>query len=215
MTALPLYDPVIWPCSCCGLDRTFTFMSQTDQTVCRLCQRHGQDGDKRLTLHRDWWRKYTDGLRAAHSTEAAGWRAAAHGLEAKIAERDRKLADMRTVAIRGYEQTPLGGIRAWLQEGIVIDAESKMRGAYRARDKVMGTLWRFDRLHHEADKPDMCSCGERSDQCKEFETLASVIDALDKWETKQIEFLRKDVEHNLPREHPEVQKQRSYRGYAT
>jgi len=30
VTALPLYDPVTWPCACCGLDRVFTFMSQTE-----------------------------------------------------------------------------------------------------------------------------------------------------------------------------------------
>lgn len=213
MTELPLYNPVFWPCSCCGLDRPFTFTSQTDQTVCRLCRRHGQDRDKQLKLHRDWWREYTAALHTEHSAEAAGWRAAADELEAKVIERDRRLADMRAVAVRGYEQTPLGGIRAWLQEGIVLDAESKMRGAYRARDKIMGTIWRIDRLHHEADTLDMCSCGKRSDQCKEFKALAPVVETLDKWEAKQIEFLKKRFEHNLPREHPEVQKERSYRDY--
>lgn len=209
---LPLYDPVMWPCSCCGLDRVFTFMSQTDQTVCDLCRRHGQDTDRRLALHRDWWREHDEALHAEYTAQAAIWRAAADALEAKIVERDRKLADMRLVAIRGYEQTPLGGIRAWLQEGIVLDAESKLRGAYWARDKVMGTIWRFDRLHNDTEKPGTCSCGKRTDQCKEFKTLAPVVDALYKWETKQLEVLRRGYEHNLPKEHPEVQRQRN-RGY--
>lgn len=212
MATLPLYNPVTWPCSCCGLDRTFTFTSQSDQAVCNLCQRHGQDSDRRVTLHRDWWREYTAGLRADHAAAAASWHSAANALEAKIVERDRMLADMRSVALRGYEQTPLGGIKAWLQDGVVLDAESKMRGAYRSRDKVMYTVWRLDRLHREADKPDMCSCGERAERCKELKALAPVTEALDKWETKQIELLQKGLQHNLPREHPEVVKmQRSQR----
>lgn len=213
MAALPLYDPVMWPCSCCGLDREFTFMSQTDQTICKPCQHHGQDTDKRVALHRDWWREYVHGLKSDHGAEAAGWHAAADQLEAKIIERDRRLADMRAVAIRGYEQTPLGGIRAWLQEGIVLDAESKMRGAYRARDKVMSSIWRMDRIHHESDKAEVCSCGKRTDRCREFQALAPVVDTLDKWEVKQVEFLRKHLEHHLPREHPEVQKQRGLGGW--
>ena len=89
-----------------------------------------------------------------------------------------------------------------------------MRGAYSARDKVMGTIWRLDQLHHEADKPDMCSCGERAERCKELKTLAPVTEALDKWVTKQTELLQKGLQHNLPREHPEVvKKQRSQRRY--
>jgi hypothetical protein len=188
-------------------------MSQSDQTVCRPCQRHGQDEAHIRVSHRNWWRDFADATRAAHDAEAARWREAADQLEAKIVERDKRIAEMRLVALRGYEQTPLGGIRAWLQEGIVLDAESKMRGAYRARDKVMGTIWRLDRLHHEGKDVDSCSCGKRSQQCREFQALAPMVETLERWESKQVEFLRRELPHFLPNEHPEVAKRRSSRGW--
>jgi hypothetical protein len=106
VTELPLYYECTWPCSCCGLDARFLFMSQTDQTVCKRCQRHGQDTDKKVTLHRDWWRARDAELRDSHRRESESWRAAADALEAKIVERDRRLSDMRAIAMRGYEQTP-------------------------------------------------------------------------------------------------------------
>lgn len=208
VVALPLHAPIVLPCRCCGLRDTFTLRSQSDQVVCERCRRHGQDENQRLALHRDWWIERENTMLAQHSADAARWHAAADELERKINERDQRLEYMRAVALRGYESTPLGGIKAWLQEGIVLDAESKMRGAYRSRDRVMGTIWRLDRLHHESKSQGVCSCGKKTDQCREFSALTSMVDLLDKWESKQIDFLDRGLEHNLPPEHPEVVKRR-------
>lgn len=91
----------------------------------------------------------------------------------------------------------------------VVDAEGKMRAAYRARDKVMSTIWRLDRLHHEGKSAGVCSCNKRTQQCREFQSLAPMLATLDAWEQKQIDFLARGLEHHLPHEHPEVQKRRS------
>lgn len=206
--ALPLHVSVEIPCRCCGLRDTFTLRSQSDQVVCDRCQRHGQDEKRRIELHRNWWIEHERELLAKHEAESIGWRAAADELERKITERDRRLEDMRLVALRGYESTPLGGIKAWLQEGIVLNAESKMHGAYRSRDRVMRTIWQLDQLHHESKVQGVCSCGKRIDQCREFGVLAPLIDFLDKWEAKQLDLLQRGLPHNLPHEHPEVMKRR-------
>ena len=207
-TALPLHVPVEIPCRCCGLRDTFTLRSQSDQVVCTRCRRHPQDDKRRMELHRDWWIEHERALLAVHAAESAGWRDAASELERKINERDQRLEDMRSVAVRGYESTPLGGIKSWLQDGIVLAAESKMRNAYRSRDRLMGTIWRLDQLHQESKVQRVCSCGKKIDQCREFAALAPLIDFLHKWEAKQLEFLERGFEHNLPREHPEVVKRR-------
>jgi hypothetical protein len=107
----------------------------------------------------------------------------------------------------------LGGIRKWLQEGIVIEAEGKLRAAYRSRGKAMAILWKIDRLHHEDSRRNQCTCGRPTQQCREFQAVAPILDALDAWEKRELELLKKGSQHELPLDHPAVLKSRS-RGWA-
>lgn len=174
--------------------------------MCEPCRKHSQDVDQRLALHRDRWIAHENSLLAQHREATTLWHAEKEELERKINERDHRLEEMRAVAMRGYESTPLGGIKSWLQDGIVLDAESKMRGAYRSRDRVMGTIWRLERLHHESNSQGVCSCGKKVSHCREFGVLSPIVNLLDKWESKQIDLLDHGLQHNLPPEHPEVVK---------
>jgi len=208
MAELPLYYSTMWPCSCCGLDREFVFMSQSDQTICASCRRHGQDADKRNLLHRNWWMQFNRQQIAAHAKVVDDWREAVKGQKEQIAARDIQIADLKAVVLDNYDKTALGEIQGWLQSQVVQQAEERMRGAYRSRDRVMGAIWRLDRLHSDAKKAGMCTCGKTALQCKERVALDPVLKTLDGWEAKQIELVKKDLEHHLPQEHPEVQKRR-------
>lgn len=183
-------------------------MAQTDQTICADCKRHGQDADKRNVLHRDWWMAYKQQVATKQLETVSFWRSAIAERDEQISRRDVRITELKSVVMGDYDKSALGELHSWLESAVVQQAENRMRGAYRSRDRVMGALWKLDQLHGAGKKPGICACSKPGAQCKERAALDPIVKMLDSWEAKQINFVRKDLEHHLPPEHPEVQKRR-------
>jgi hypothetical protein len=107
------------------------------------------------------------------------------------------------------ENAPLATVEQWWANEQVVIAAERRDVAYRSRDQA---IWAVDRLHHEDEARERyCSCGKRTDQCKELDAIATVREALIKWENNQVDRLNRDLPHGLPDDHPELFK---YKGYS-
>jgi len=53
-------------------------------------------------------------------------------------------------------------------------------------------------------RPERCSCGKPAPACKELRAIDDMEETLYRWEHHQVERLKKDLEHELPDDHPEA-----------
>lgn len=211
MTVKPKEIGRINQCLCCGLPRSIYRDSPSAQQVCDECKQHNsRDLQRTIDLHRKWWLEYTARADSEYRAFADRSRTRIKDADQRIEELEQKLGDLTAVVDSDYRDAPLGELQTWMQSESVKASESKMRAAYRARDSTMVALWRLDRLHGDSKVRGKCQCRERDDTCKARAALAPILPALDRWEARELERLRMELEHGLPRDHPEVLKRKSY-----
>lgn len=204
MAALPLHKPTTVHCTCCGIPTEFRFTSQTDQAVCPPCQKHGQNADKRNNLHRLRWIAHDRARNEFHRKRQAE---AAKSLADVRAERDeqaQKVKDMLEAIASGYNSPEAGLVKPFLQNGVVVEAEKKMRNAYFARDMAFKTMTRIQEFHHPVTGTDKCQCGEYTFHCKVLEAIEWEGTHLERWQRKQLQLLNAGKRHDLPDNHPAV-----------
>lgn len=164
--------------------------------VCADCTRHmGNDGStaiRRDRQHVELWANTATALLeerdADHTREVARF-------QAEIAGRDKQLADRPERVV--YQN---------LDQQTVWEAEEQRDHAFRSRDQAFRTLTEIRLLHREADGGS-CRCGTRG--CPVFEILGGYR-ALESWEAKQIERMKKGRDHLLPPGHPAVLDRRGW-----
>lgn len=195
------------------MGRDFTFTSPYAQVVCPACVRHqGSTTAKAIQRDTDHVALWHSELAIAvddHTTREAAFAAQLAAVRADHAKQVQQLRveinDLQAVLRTGLDGAPPPTVERWWVSEQLADADESARHAYRSRDHAYRTLWFVVRLHHDDDNRDRhCSCGKRTAQCHEFKAIANIVPTLRRWEEKQIERLRDDLDHGLPDEHPEV-----------
>jgi hypothetical protein len=213
-----LYYPVDAECLCCHVIMQFTFRSRSDQVVCASCQRHqGTSAAKLIQRDQDHiglWRSELGLEKEARAEHVQRLNNTIARRDADIVELRESLSDARGAIKTELKNRPVATVMAWIESENIAEALNLRDAAYRSRDHALSVIWHIDRLHHDHDEKDNhCSCGKGASKCKEHEALERIVEALDRWEESQIDRLKRDLEHGLPRDHPEVLKHgRSYRG---
>lgn len=207
----PLRRTVIAECQCCHVEQEFKFTSNSDHVICKGCIRHQGDtkrqADQRDRDHVGLWRSELEIQREDHTSQISD-------LRSEIEKRDQQLAQQRAdieflkEAIRqGLENTPPEIVPQWWESEKVAEAQTQRDQAYRSRDFSYQSLWALDQIHHEDDhRMGYCACGKRVQVCNEFNSIAPIRLALDRWERNQLDRLSRQQEHSLPDEHPEALK---------
>ena len=214
----PLHQPVAVECLCCRVRQEFIFTSTSDQVVCKGCLRHQGDttakAKQRDFDHVSLWQSELLLAKEVHAREVAGLRSIIAQRDQELTKRQIEINDLRRVVSVGLETAPLPSVERWWANEQVAAAMKQRDDAYRSRGHAYRALWAVDRLHHDDSTRDgYCACGKRSSKCRELEVVASTADSLTKWETRQIDRLRRDLPDELPDTHPEVLKHRGYGRY--
>jgi hypothetical protein len=205
----PLHHTVDAECQCCGVVYDTVFTSKSDQVVCRGCIRHQASDARSLLLrnadHKALWRSEVALLRdhyvrrmEAVAAESKAYREEVNRLQEVINELKQTIRD-------GLALEPPESVLEWLVNEAIDDAETERDRAFRSRANAYRALWAANALHHhEVQRPERCSCGKPAPACKELRAIADMEETLYRWEHQQVERLKKDLEHELPDDHPEV-----------
>lgn len=207
----PLHCPVRTECLCCHVEQEFIFKSQSDHVVCKSCLRHQGNtiakANQRNTDHIGLWKSEVAIANEDHADEVTRLHDVIEQQTRELASQRTEIEDMRAVVRAGIDNAPLATVEQWFANEQVAAAMTQRDSAYQSRDHAYRALWAADRLHHEDESRDeYCSCGQRADRCKEFGALAPAVNALMRWENKQIERLKSGLPDGLPDNHPEVLK---------
>lgn len=213
MHRYPLHRKVEATCTCCQIERDFTFKSHTDQVVCPGCARHQGDSPKQESLrnrdHADLFRsefllaqedRKEDATRHARALEAA--KAVTAERDTVIREKSATISDLRA-AIQSGDMNP--EVERWLAEEAVKKAQEQRDSAYRSRNYAFESLWRLSLLHRHHDTDlGLCACKRKADKCKELNAIREGLPAVKNWEKIEIDRLHDNRDHGLPPDHPEV-----------
>lgn len=217
MHSYPLHGYVTAECECCKIPCEMWFTSASDPLICKGCRNHLGDSPTRCAqrnrqhagLYRSELQLSQQGREADRRSHTAEMQKLEDRhtqkivqMEAELTEQRVELSDLRAV-IRSGELNP--AVEKWLADQEVRDALDRRDRAYRSRDFAFAALWGMAKLHrYDEHDEHLCICGRKASKCRELQAIAPELAALDDWEDKQIERLRDDLEHGLPREHPEV-----------
>lgn len=189
-------------CQCCF--RTWSLTSQgeppsgsraglpgTSPPICVDCFRHynrrGADAvERRDQEHKIQWANSLASLVRQHQNLHAF---EVDRLNARIAELEAEL-----------QERPERIVHENLDRQTVQDAQDERERALRSRDAAYQTLVEIRLAHREGEKG-KCRCGRRLSQCRVVEILQN-FPPLERWEERQVERLRKGLQHRLPDGHP-------------
>lgn len=211
----PLHRVTAAECTCCRIERDFTFVSKYDHVLCPACIQHQGDtaekANQRDFDHVNLWHSEMAIIKEDHANAWAEFRErtkqAIDQRDKKIADLSAEIEDLRSVVRGNLENAPWPTVQHWFEGEQVTEALGKRDSAYRSRDHAFQALWAIDQDHLEDDnRAGYCACGERTAQCTTFSNLERVRGALYRWESHQIDRLQSDLEHGLPNQHPEVQR---------
>ena len=206
-----LQRPVTATCLCCQVDYVFTFKSSSDHVLCRGCERHQGDSKAKLQLkdrdHVALWRSEVQ-LQAEEAAEReAVLESQVKSLKGELTEMRVEASDLRETVRRGFNEAPVLAVEKWLAGEAVNDAHDRRDAAYRTRDRALRAIWALDRLHRASERDEhQCVCGTRMSKCREAAVLEAMTEALWRWESDQIDRLRRGLACGLPDDHPEVRK---------
>jgi hypothetical protein len=210
-----LHVDVVAPCLCCRAPRGFRFASASDQVVCAACVNHLGEAkaQRRDTDHVAMWEAlYAETTRAA-ATAAADAASAAERDAATIAGLRSQASGLTAVVAGEFAGADAPGVRELLETDVVRRAERNTELANRRTDRLMGALWRIDRLHHDDPATHgACSCGRPVATCPESLAIDSQRQAVRDWEARNVVLLQRGERHALDDSHPLVVQARSAAG---
>lgn len=214
MHSHPLFQYVRVECECCRTPQDIWFTSADDPVVCKSCTVHHkgaptwrarehlglyhselmvslEDREFELRRHQAELQRVED--RHKQTVER---------METELSAQRVELFDLRA-AVRDGE--PNSAVHKWMVDEEVIAAKASRDRAYRWRDLAFAALWSVSQVHRPDPQDDhKCICGRKESKCRELEAIYPELRALGEWEDKQVERLLQDLEHGLPRAHPEV-----------
>ncbi|MEX1078545.1 MAG: hypothetical protein WED09_05505 [Homoserinimonas sp.] len=192
-------------CRCCFISTIPPGFSHTQRPVmvCGECEPHFGNPDKTALAHE----KMMERLRASHAGAMERLDGRRQTLEHQLGEAQRQIQRLTETIVSDYRQRPIGDVQNVVEQAVVSDASRRADSAAKARDRVMGAVFRIDELHHE--EGESCSCGKRVTECKEFVALGFIRDTYYRWENRQIDRLNEGKPHGLPLDHP---KGKSFKG---
>jgi hypothetical protein len=207
--AYPLHVDIDAECCCCRMLQPFRFTSPSDQVVCAFCSRHlGSDkAERRDADHLAQWRERYGEAIEAHRLFVASATAERMAADDTILQLRSRVEDLTKSIADAFDDTTLGGARGLVENEVTRRAERNTELAHRLNDRILGALWRVERLHRDSDRnPLQCTCGKRTQDCAEWKAVDPQRQALRDWERRNLALLREGKRHALPEEHPDVQK---------
>jgi hypothetical protein len=202
-----LHIDVVAPCLCCRAPRSFRFASASDQVVCTACVNHlGEAKAQRRDLdHVAMWEALYAEAQRASTSAAADAASAAERDATTIAELRSQASGLTAVVAGEFAGADAPGVRELLETDVVRRAERNTELANRRTDRLMGALWRIDRLHHDDEaRAGHCSCGRPVAKCPESLAIDAQRQAVHDWETRNVALLQRGERHALDDTHPLV-----------
>jgi hypothetical protein len=203
----PLHVDIDAECYCCRMLQPFRFASPSDQVVCAFCSRHlGSDrAEKRDADHLTQWRERYGEAIETHRRFVRSATVERKAADETIAELRARVEDLKRTIADAFGETPLGGARGLVENEVTRRAERNTELANRLNDRIMGALWRIERLHRDSDRdPLLCTCGTSIRACPEWNAVEPQRRVLRDWEKRNLALLSDGRRHALPDEHPEI-----------
>jgi hypothetical protein len=185
-------------CECCRLDGRYLADPKAPDglpastRICGLCIKHLGSGPSAVSRRdRQHQEIYAEEARYAIELADEAHAAEAERLQKRIQELEEELATR-----------PVRIVTENLDLEHVQDAERQRDQAFRSRDTAFRALAEVHMLHFSRDSK-RCSCGIAYIHCK----VAQIVDqyeALARWERRQAERRRQDLDHLLPPGHPGI-----------
>ncbi|WP_069166717.1 hypothetical protein [Nocardia altamirensis] len=136
-----------------------------------------------------------------HQSQLDARQAEIHSLSEQLATQRRLVEDLR-YSYKNERGLEAESVRRWLDDARVFEAEEKRDAAFRSRDRAMAHLWMINELHHAIGIDELkCSCGRRTNGCREWQAMARIVGPLYSWEQKQKERQAAGLPHGLPDEY--------------
>lgn len=210
----PLHQNVTVECLCCHVQAEMCFGSQSDHVICKGCIRHQGHATHSLQLrdfdHINLWWSELEIEKEARAAERRHAKAAADLREAELLRVRQELSDLRGALKAEIDQRPVATVERWFQGEAITAAHVERDNSYRSRDRALQIIWNLDKLHHDDErKNNLCRCGKRTHQCREWKVLEPTRAFLYKSENQQVDRLKRNLPHGLPDDHPEVLKRGS------
>lgn len=187
-------------CRCCFISTICPGVSYTERPVmvCAECARHYGNRGKTEASHE----KMMEKLRDSHAMAMERLDERREALIDKLARAKEEVQELTATVVSDYSTKLIGDVQNIVEHAIVDDAKAREMSARRARDRVMGAVFRIDEIHHESG--DKCTWGKRITECAEFAALGFIRDEFYKWENRQLGLLKDGKYHGLPYDHPKA-----------
>lgn len=193
----------------------FILKSDTDQQVCDPCRVHWGNTSlktaRRERDHRIWWSERLTivenellNQKIATEHQVANLVADARNTEQHLRGQIENLHHEIDHVTRGHVSEDS---RARIESETVRASYDDRNRAYRSRGRANSVLWELLQMHNESESdPRTCICGESTAKCQEWQALSDIEPGISQWENRQIERLNKQLAHELPDSHPDVQR---------
>jgi hypothetical protein len=210
-----LHRLTVLQCGCCARTAEIILTSDTDQQVCDPCKVHwGNTSTKtarREREHRIWWSERLGIV----ENELVNQKIAAEHRVTKLVTAARNNEQQLRGQIENLhheiDHVTRGHIsedsRTRIESEHVRAANDDRNRAYRSRGRANSVLWELLQIHNEsASDPRTCICGKPTTKCPEWQVLSDIEPGISQWEDRQIDRLNKELAHELPDSHPDVQR---------
>jgi len=186
-------------CECCWIASVNVSLADPGR-YCKACRAHTGSLPNLRVDHRKLVSDLQERQAVAIQHERGLGEKVRSELIAVIAERDALVQSAATTVADLIE----AGLPDSIKEAVQTDLEGRLKSAYSTRDRAMSAVWRIDTLHHAPLRGDKCECGRALRDCREFGSLAFFRESFYGWERRQMDLMRDNKHHGLPRDHPEA-----------
>lgn len=133
-------------------------------------------------------------------------------LEQEVPSLRERVSDFEGAMLGDLESRPVETIAVWFEQTKIAEAEERTKRARNYITFLYRVTWHVDDVHHvDEENRDRCMCDETLEHCRTFEAMDPVRGRLYKWETEEVERMKKRLTHSLPDDHPEVQRWEPWR----